>query len=86
MIKGKTKSGFTYQIPEENLNNYELVEYIEDLEENPLVVVKIVNMLLGKEQATKLKEHVRSKDGLVPVEKMSDELAEIFRKEAEIKK
>lgn len=86
MIKGKTKSGFAYQIPEENLNNYELVEYIEDLEENPLVVVKIVNMLLGKEQATKLKEHVRNAAGLVPVEKMSDELAEIFRKEAEIKK
>lgn len=86
MIKGKTKSGFTYQIPEKNLDNYELIEYINELDENPLVVATIVKMLLGKEQAAKLKEHVRTKDGLVPVEKMSDEIAEIFRKEAEVKK
>lgn len=86
MIKGKTESGFVYQIPEDNLNNYELIEFIDELDDNPLVVVKIVNMLLGKEQAKKLKEHVRTKDGLVPAEKMSDELAEIFRKEAEVKK
>lgn len=86
MIKGTTESGFAYQIPEKNIDNYELIEFINDLDDNPLVVVKIVNMLLGKKQAQKLKDHVRTKDGIVPAKKMSDELAEIFRKEAEVKK
>ena len=50
MIKGKTKSGFSYELDKERLNNYELLEAIEELEENPLVLSRVVNLLLGKEQ------------------------------------
>lgn len=36
-------------------------------------------MILGKEQAKKLKDHIRSENGTVPIEaKMTDEITEIF--------
>lgn len=85
MIKGKTKSGFEYEIPKENLNNYELIETISEVEENPLVITKTVNLLLGKEQREKLKDHLRTKSGIVPVDKLSDEIIEIFNNQSETK-
>lgn len=81
MIKGVTKTGFTYELSKERLDNYEMLEAISELDENPLVLPRVVNLLLGKEQAQKLKEHVRTKDGLVPAETLSDELKAIFEKQ-----
>lgn len=78
MIKGKTETGFAYQIAEENLDNYELVETLGEMEENPLVISKVINLLLGKEQKEKLKEHVRAENGIVSSEKMGEEIKGIF--------
>ena len=85
MIKGKTKSGFSYKLDKERLNNYELLEAIEELEENPLVLSRVVNLLLGKEQTKKLKDHLRTENGIVPTEKMSEEITEIFQNQGETK-
>ena len=85
MIKGKTKSGFSYELDKERLNNYELLEAIEELEENPLVLSRVVNLLLGKEQTKKLKDHHRTENGIVPTEKMSEEITEIFQNQGETK-
>ena len=85
MIKGKTKSGFSYDLDKERLNNYELLEAIEELEENPLVLSRVVNLLLGKEQTKKLKDHLRTENGIVPTEKMSEEITEIFQNQGETK-
>ena len=85
MIKGKTSSGFEYEILEEQLNNYELLESIAELEENALALPKVVNMLLGKEQKNKLTKHLRTKDGMVPLDKMMNEITEIFQSKSEIK-
>lgn len=85
MIKGKTKSGFSYELDKDRLNNYELLEAIEELEENPLVLSRVVNLLLGKEQTKKLKDHIRNKDGIVPTEKISEEITEIFQNQGETK-
>lgn len=85
-IKGKTKSGFSYQIEESRLNNYELLETIGELEENPMVISKMVLMLLGKEQTANLKNHLRDENGMVPTDKMTDEITEIFQSQAETKK
>lgn len=78
MIKGKTETGFEYEIQEENLDNYELVEVLGEMDENPLVITKIVNLLLGKEQANNLKNHVRAESGIVSTEKMGEEIKCIF--------
>ena len=85
MIKGKTKSGFSYELDKERLNTYELLEAIEELEENPLVLSRVVNLLLGKEQTKKLKDHLRTENGIVPTEKMSEEITEIFQNQGETK-
>jgi len=85
MIKGKTTSGFTYEIPRENLDNYELVEILAETEANPLLYPKAVVMLLGEEQTDKLKDHIRTKAGIVPMEKMTEEMQEIFEMQKEVK-
>lgn len=85
-IKGTTKSGFKYDIPEENINNYELMEVLGDIEENPLVLSKAVTLLLGKDLREALKEHIRTDTGIVPTDKMMEELEEIMTSQKEIKK
>ncbi|MBU5370245.1 hypothetical protein [Enterococcus avium] len=85
VIKGKTKSGFEYQISKDRLNNYELLEVIGELDESPLVLSKVVTMLLGKEQTTQLKNHLRTEEGIVPTDLMSEEITEIFQNQSETK-
>lgn len=85
MINGKTTSGFEYTLDPDKLNDYELFEKIGEMEENPFTVTSVVNMILGKEQAKKLKDHIRSENGTVPIEKMTTEITEIFDTQTEIK-
>lgn len=84
-LTGVTKSGFTYSVLEKNLKNYELVEVLGELGSNPLALPKVLTLLLGKEQTDKLKDHVRDKDGIVDMEKISDELRDIFEAQARLK-
>lgn len=83
MIKGKTSSGFEFEISKDIVNDYELVENLAELEENPLLIGKIVNQVLGKEQAKNLKEHVRNEKGIVPTDKITKEIIEIFKNAGE---
>lgn len=83
MIKGKTKTGFEFEIPKDHLNNYEMLENIADLEENPLLVTTIAKQLLGERGTKDLKEHVRNKNGIVPIDKMSEEITDIFKNGSE---
>lgn len=73
-----TKSGFKYEISKERLNNYELLEYISEVDTNPLIIPKLLEALLGKNQKQKLIEHLRDKKGLVPTEKLVEEIKEIL--------
>lgn len=86
MIKGKTKSGFEYELSKARIENYELIESLNEVEENPLTLPKTVNLLLGKDQSDKLKEHLRDDEGLISTEKLSNEIMEIFQNQKETKK
>lgn len=83
MIKGVTKTGFAFSISQEALNDYELIEMLSELDENVLVLTKIVNRLLGTEQAKLLKDHIRNEDGVVKLELMSAEIEDIFSSSGE---
>ena len=83
MIKGKTSSGFDFTISKDVKNDYELVENLGELEDNPLILGKIVTQILGKEQTAKLKNHIRNENGIVPTDKMTQEIIEIFRNSGE---
>lgn len=85
MITGKTQTGFEFSIDERRLKNYELVEALAELENNPLLLTKIVKLLLG-DDAEKLKDHVRDDSGFVDTEKMNVEIADIFNIVKELKK
>lgn len=78
-IKGTTKSGFQYEVSKDRLNNYELLEVIGELDDNPAVLSKVVVMLLGKEQTEKLKDFLRTKEGFVPADLMTEAITEIFQ-------
>lgn len=85
-LTGITKSGFTYSISEKNLNNYELVEVLGEMESNPLLLPKVLRLLLGNDQTEKLKNHLRDDDGVISTEKITNELQDIFQAQARLKK
>ena len=85
-LTGVTKSGFAYSILEKNVRNYELVEALGELETNPLMLPRVMNLLLGKEQAQKLKDHLRDEDGVVDTEQITSELKNIFESQKRLKK
>lgn len=76
-FKGTTKTGFPFDISMERMENYEIVETIAEIDENPLVLPRLLKLLLG-DQVAALKDHVRGKDGIVPTQKLMDEVRDIF--------
>lgn len=79
MITGKTSSGFEFQLEEHVLDNMELLDAIVEADENPTVIPKIVNMVLGKEGKKRLYDHLRTEKGNVPIMAVASKVAEIFR-------
>ena len=86
MYIGKTASGFEFEIAKDALDNMELVDAIADVDDNPLAVSKVVRLLLGKEDRTRLYDHIRTERGNVPIEAMSTELTQIFEACGEVGK
>ena len=80
MITGKTKSGFEFELDDEVLDDYELLEVLHKLDSGEYgLVTEMVGKLLGEEQKDLLKEHVRGEDGKVSTQRMMVEVAEIFQ-------
>ncbi|EDT47251.1 hypothetical protein Javan263_0041 [Streptococcus phage Javan263] len=77
MIQGKTNSGFKFEIDENQLKNYEFVELVAEVDENELLMPKLLKLLLG-DQVEALKDHIRDESGIVPIEKMVTEIKDIF--------
>ena len=67
-MKGKTSTGFEFDIEDERLDDMELVDIMAEIDENPLLMPKLCKMLLGEEQKKRLYDHLRSDDGRVPIE------------------
>lgn len=72
-----TRSGFEYQLEEKALSNWEVLEIIDEIEDNPQRVVKLAKLLLGNEQYKELKEHCKI-DGIVDATMMNDALVDIM--------
>lgn len=83
--KKKTSTGFVYSINENALNNFELLDLFAGVDENPLLLPKVIEILLGKEGKEALYDHVRLEDGTVPADKISNELMEIINGNQEVK-
>lgn len=85
MEKQTTKSGFKFELDPKRLDNYELLESVSEIEEDPIAVVRVLKLLLGKEDVKRLKEHLRNEDGIVPANKLMNEIQDMFQSQAEIK-
>ena len=79
MFCGKTKSGFAFSIPEKRIHNMELLDALTELETNGAVLPKVVKLLLDADAKQRLYDHVRDKDGTVPVEAIVTEIYDIFQ-------
>lgn len=70
MIEGKTTNGFAFSIPDDAIDNMELVDALADADESgsPLAISRVLLLMIGREQRKKLYDHLRAEDGRVPVE------------------
>lgn len=86
MRKGKTTTGFEFVLDDNVLDDYELLEILADVDNgNYGKITEMIEVLLGSEQTSKLKEHVRNESGKVSAKQMMDEIREIFEASTEIK-
>lgn len=84
MITGKTKSGFEFQLEDDALDDYELLEELCDIDNGEITKIPHVSvMLLGNDQMNALKEHIRGENGRVSAKKMAGEIGEILTKSKE---
>ncbi len=77
MLKGKTQSGFEFEIDQKKMDNMELLDAIAEIENNPLAISKVVKTILGESQRKALYDHLRTEDGRVPTKAVSEEIVEI---------
>ena len=79
MISGKTSTGFEFELQDDVLDNWEMLEMIQEVDSgNTAVLTKLVPALLGAEQTQKLKDYIRQPNGVVRISDMSTAIADIF--------
>lgn len=83
MFKGKTKSGFEFEIDPNKLNDMRVVDAIVEMQsENEALVMtaltKLMNLVLGEKQKQRLYTHLQVEGGRVPIDKFNEELTEII--------
>lgn len=80
MVQGRTRTGFEFAVDEAVMNDMELIDAIaETMDENPMAFSKVCTKLFGADQKKRLYDHLRNEDGRVPVEAISEEIADVFK-------
>lgn len=78
MVKGKTKTGFSFELDENVLDNMELVDALAEMQQDdPFSLSIVVRMVMGPARDA-LYAHLRTPDGRVPVNALSQEIIDIF--------
>lgn len=86
MISGVTKNGFAFEIADERADNMELIDAMADIDDgNILAVSKVLTLLLGPEQKKKMYDFVRTEDGIVSAQTVSEMIVEILAAKKETK-
>lgn len=79
MKKGKTESGFKYEIDEKVLDDMELIDAMAASQgEDPTQISTVVVKIFGADQRKKLYDHIRTEDGRVPVTEVANIITEII--------
>lgn len=86
MLKGKTSTGFEYEIDDEVADDWEIVEsYAEAEHGDNRASIMVLKQILGADQYNALKEHCRGKNGRVSGKMMGAEMEEIMDSSKETK-
>lgn len=86
MLKGISASGFEFEIDEEVLDDWEMIELLQEIDDGSVgKIAKAIVFLLGKEQYKKLKNFIKARDGKIKASVMIDEFTSIMNAEKEVK-
>lgn len=78
-MQGKLSNGFEFNVSKERLDNMELIDALAEVsDDNPLAISKVATLMLGKEQKKALYDHLRTKEGNVPIQQATESLIEIM--------
>ncbi len=78
MIKGKTRSGFEFEVAEDIANDMELFEALCDWDAGDAkAVVPVCRIVLGQQKKA-LYDHLKAIHGRAPVDKVAEEIQDIF--------
>ncbi len=79
MKKGKTESGFKFEIDEKVLDDMELIDAMAASQgEDPTQISTVVVKIFGAEQRKRLYDHVRDENGRVPIGEVANIITEII--------
>lgn len=78
MLKGKTKSGFEFEIDEKLMDDMEVLEAIAKVEEGDVFFPAMITKILGEKQKNAFYDHIRTKKGTVPIAKAVELFTEIM--------
>lgn len=92
MVKGTTVTGLEFEVDENRLNDMEVIDTLADLSEaedgknvDMSKLSKLIRMVLSPEMKKKLYDHVRTPDGRVPIDKVSEEFFAILKFDGDTK-
>lgn len=89
MIKGKTESGFEFEISERIKDDYEIIEalvtYFRSMTYDNFVTFKQLMFRGAEECEKKAKDFLRERDGYVSVKAMNELVFEIWNAAKELK-
>lgn len=78
MIKGKTRSGFEFEVAEDIANDMELFEALSDLDDGDYTaLVPVCRIVLGTQKKA-LYDHLRKQHGKAPIDKVYEEIGDIL--------
>ena len=75
--KNITSNGFVFELDQEKLNDWAILELLDEIEDDPSKIVRFARKLLGKEQYDKLKVHC-TENGKVSASLMQENLISIM--------
>ena len=80
MVRCETETGFVCELPENIMDNMELLDLLaDDSIHAAFRSSAAVKMILGPEQRGRLYNHLRTEDGRVPVAAVEKALGDIFQ-------
>ena len=77
-MQGTTKSGFKFEVDEDAVKSMEFIDLVNDMDEKPTMIGKVIKFMFGEDQKEKLYKHVRGDKKYTPAKDVNKEVEEIF--------